>query len=185
MSTNTNAPASSTNTGIGQTLYDDAASLGRIKSLIGLVVCAFIAVILIFVGFAKINTSNPHTDMVDATITQLTGCTTSDPKQTSQCTVALQYTIDGKQYTNASFPVTGKGQDMPYVNKVITVYSDHANPKSISATSASDERQMGWSLIFTAFVIVGIAYFIWWLSHRYQFFAAAEGVSAITSVFRN
>lgn len=170
---------------VADTIYNDAASLGRLRALIGLIAGAVIAIILFFVGIAKINTKNPHTQQVQATVTQLTGCSTTNPQKSSyQCTIAVKYTVNGTEYNNASFPLTSEGA-MPYVNQMITAYYDPANPSSLSSESADGDRTNGKIMIGASFFVVGISYFIWWLSKRYQFFAAAQGVGTAGSMMQS
>jgi hypothetical protein len=169
---------------VADTIYNDAASLGRLRAFIGLIAGAVIAIILFFIGISKINTKNPHTQEVQATVTQLTGCATTNPKNSSyQCTIAVKYNVNGIEYNAPSFALTSEG--MPYVNQMITAYYDPSNPSSLSAESADGDRTTGKIMIGASFFVVGVSYFIWWLSKRYQFFAAAEGVGTAGSLMQS
>lgn len=171
--------------GLGDQLYNDAASLGRLRALIGLIAGVVIAVIMIIIGIARLisASSKKHTMSVVATVTQLTGCQSLTPSNPSyECTVALSYTVNGVVYNVSSFSSTSK--KMMAVGQTITVYYDPANPNDISNESRYYEKKIGWGLIGLAILIIGMAYFFWWLSNRYTFFAAAEGVGTVAQLFR-
>lgn len=171
--------------GLGDQLYNDAASLGRLRALIGLIAGVVIAIIMIIIGIGLIisSSSKKHTMAVVATVTQLTGCKSLTPSKPSyECTVALSYTINGVVYNASSFSSTSN--TMMAVGQTITVYYDPANPTDISNQSRDQEKNFGWSLIGVSILIIGIAYFFWWLSNRYTFFAATEGVGTVAQLFR-
>jgi len=171
--------------GLGDQLYNDAASLGKLRALIGLIAGVVIAIIMIIIGIAQLisASSKKHTMPVVATVTQLTGCQSLTPSNPSyECTFALSYTVNGVAYNVSSFSSTSK--KMMAVGQTITVYYDPANPNDISNESRDYEKKFGWGLIGVAILIIGIAYFLWWLTNNYTFFAAAQGVGTVAQLFR-
>jgi hypothetical protein len=169
--------------GLGDRLYNDAASLGRLRALIGLVVGSIIAVVIFMVGVSKMMSTNKHSAGIQAKITQLTGCSNTSPKTpVYQCTVALTYIVNGVTYNVPSFKASSAAPLV--VNDPIMIYYDPANPTDISSDSLDGDKKLGMILMGVAFLIVGMAYFFWWLSKRYAFFAAAEGVGLAGQALR-
>jgi hypothetical protein len=169
--------------GFADNIYSDAASLGRLKAFIGLIIGCIISFIVFIVGLSKIFSRNKHTMAVKATITKIIQCQSLDSKQTSyECMIDLSYTVNDTPYNISTFSTTGPSEKQ--VGQILNVYYDPSNPSSVSSYSKSDDKTLGWSMIGFSLLIVGMAYFFWWLTNRYKFFAAAEGAHTVSQLFR-
>lgn len=159
---------------ITETIYEDAAAIGRFRAWIGLIVACVIAFILLIVGIVKLYSGKTN-QTVPGTI-KTVSCTLSN--KTYQCNATVAYTVNQIGYTknivlNSSTPYTA-GQD-------ITIYVNPADPNDVSAVSDIS----GWYFISGAILFVLIGYAMYWLSQKYKFFAAAEGVGTAGSVIRS
>lgn len=164
-------------------IYSDAASLGRLKAFVGLIIGCIISFILFLVGLFKIFSTNKHTMAVKATITKIIQCQSLDSKQMSyECMIDLSYNVNDTPYNISTFSTTGPSEKQ--VGQILTVYYDPSNPSSVSSHSKHDDQVLGWSMIGFSLLVVGMAYLFWWLSNRYKFFAAAEGAQTVSQLFR-
>ena len=176
---------STENQGIGQTLYQDAASLGRFKALVTLILGSVICVVLVLLGVYK-KMYYRYTVSTTATISQVTNCMNIAPKNPDsvyECTVALSYKIGDKSYEHPSFNALNK---KAYVNgDKITIYIDPSNPQDFSTKTKEQNSSDGTILIVIGILILLSAYLFYWLSNRYTLFAAAEGTGTAAGIFKN
>lgn len=169
--------------GLGQNLYEDAASLGRFKALIVLVLGGIISIILFLVGVYKILFSqNVYTLTTNAKVTQITDCMKT-PSQINKntwqydCSVSIEYTVDNKKYQNTI--ILSRNYKLE-IGNIMPIYYNPSNPSDI----VTETPQSGGLLIGLSIFVMASAYLIYWLSNRFKFFAAAEGTSFITNLFR-
>lgn len=169
--------------GLGQNLYEDAASLGRFKALIILVLGGIVSVILFLVGIYRILFSqNVYTLTTNAKVIQVTDCmkTLSQiNKNTWQydCSVSIEYTVDNKKYQNTI--ILSRNYKLE-IGDMMPIYYNPSNPSDITA----ELPQSGGMLIGISIFVMAAAYLAYWLSIRFKFFAAAQGTSFITNLFR-
>ena len=164
--------------GLGNEIYSGASEVGQIKTTIGLVfgiiclvICLIIGIYLIF--FDK----NKHTKDVTATITD---ASCSNNNNNVNCTLNVTYIFNNTSYSNII-----NTTDKNYIkNQTITLYIDPSNPADISTQSLANDKTTGIIAIIIGFVIFGGTLLSWWLSRKYKFFAAAEGVSLGVDMFR-
>jgi hypothetical protein len=167
--------------GIGQTLYQDAASLGQFKALVILILGGIISLVLFLVGVYRLFSGNVYTLKTDAKVTQVTGCMKmQNPNHTWQydCSTSLEYTVNDKKYQNTIN--ISRGYSIQ-IGDMIPIYYNPSNPSDI----VSEQPPSGGALIALSIFVILIAYLMYWLSYRYTFFAAAQGTSFITNLFKN
>ena len=74
------------------------------------------------------------------------------------------------------------------VTTSISYKVDQSIPLYVNASDAMDvvatQEFSGWYFILAGLVIAALGYVIVWISHRYTFFAAAEGVGLAGNVLR-
>jgi len=164
---------------LGNEIYSGASDVGQITTsirlvfgIICLIICLIIGIYLIF--FDK----NKHTQNVIATITDLS-CININNNNVN-CTLNVSYTFNNISYNEI---VTTEGTT--YVkNQPITLYIDPSNPSDISPKSLATDKTTGGIFIFIGIFIFFATLLSWWLSRKYKFFAAAEGVSLGLNMFR-
>jgi len=163
---------------LGNEIYSGASDVGQIKTSIGLVLGIIFLIICLIVGIYLIFfDKNKHTQNVIATITDLS-CLNNN--NNVNCTLNVSYTFNNKSY-NEIITTTGTN----YVkNQSITLYIDPSNPSDISEKSLATDKTTGGIFIFVGIFIFFATLLSWWLSRKYKFFAAAEGVSLGLNMFR-
>jgi hypothetical protein len=168
--------------GLGDEIYSGAAEVGQIRTTIGLVIGSIIGLIFIAVGiYLEFFDKNKHTKDILATVVDA-NCTSVATRDNVNinCALNIKYTVDGKEYKG--FVNTN---DTTHVkDNIIRVYIDPANPSDVSMQSLSADKTMGIFIIIFGLVAIGISVFSWWLSRRYKFFAAAEGVGMGVNLIR-
>lgn len=159
---------------ITETIYEDAAAIGRFRAWVGLIVACVIGFILFIAGIVQLYSSKTK-DTVSGTI-KTVSCTLTN--KTYECNAMITYMVNGNGY-NTNVVLTSK---TPYVEgQTITIYVNLADPNDVSAISDIS----GWYFITGAVFVVLIGYAMLWISQKYKFFAAAEGVGMAGSVIRN
>lgn len=170
--------------GLGQNLYDDAASLGRFKALIILVLGGIISIILFLVGIYKILFSqNIYTMTTNAKVTQVTGCMKTQSAMDKNawqydCSTSVEYTVDNKKYQST---INLSRNYQMEIGNVMPIYYNPVNPSDI----VTEMPQSGGVLVGLSIFVMASAYLAYWLSIRFKFFAAAQGTSFIANLFKN
>lgn len=173
-----------TQPGIGDQLYSGAAEVGKIRTTISLVVAVIIGVIFLIIGISLLFKKNVHTFTVSALIdsancSQMTRVTNNTTSTTYNCDLKISYMYKGTRYPSEPtfFSLNAPLSDRQYVKgNSIDVYIDPNDPQNFSLESLQSDRFIGWICIGFAVLIVGMAYLMRWLSQRYKFFAAAQGI---------
>jgi hypothetical protein len=168
--------------GLGDEIYSGAAEVGQIRTTIGLVVGSIIGLIFIAVGiYLEFFNKNKHTKDILATVTDA-NCTSFATRNSVNinCALNIKYTVNDKEYKG--FVNTN---DTTHIkDSTITVYIDPANPSDVSMQSLSSDKTAGIFVIVFGLVVIGISVFSWWLSRKYKFFAAAQGVGMGVNLLR-
>lgn len=173
-------PSRSSDIGIGQTLYQDAASLGRFKALVILILGGVVSLILFLTGIYRLFAYRIYSLTADSKVTQVTGCMKTqdiNKKWNFDCTTSIEYTINDKKYQNSI--KLSKDNEIK-IDDMIPIYYNPSNPNEISVETSSS----GWVFIVMSVFVLLLSYLMYWLSMNYTFFAAAEGTSFITNLFR-
>jgi hypothetical protein len=170
---------SQSNAGIGQTLYDDAASLGRFKALVILILGGIISIIMFFAGAHKLMFDNKNYIQTDARVMQVVDCMKTQTNKTWQydCSINVEYTIDNKKYQK-TIDIT-RGREVK-VGDIINIYYNSSNKDDITSVMPYS----GWLLIILSIFVLLSAYLLYWLSIHFKLFAAAEGTSIVASFFK-
>ena len=175
-----------TSPGIGDQLYSGAAEVGKIRTTISLVIAFIIGIILVIAGIGFLLKKNVYTFKVSALIDSANCLQIASTKY--NCELKISYTYKGERYPTAetTFFSINTTSDYPYVKgNLIDIFIDPNNPSDHSFESLQTDRLAGWLCIGFAVVIVGMAYLMRWLSQRYKFFAAAEGIGLGANIIGN
>jgi len=163
-------------------MYTDASELGHFRTNIGLVVGIIISIISISIGiYLSFYDKNPHSKEVNAIVSKVLDqdgkCNSSYDNQNIQrvnCSLLIQYEYEGKTYKPETPLNTTDGFHI--VGGPITVYIDPMNPSDFSTFPLKYEKMIGWGVIIFGVIILLISIFTWWLSQRYKFYAASQGL---------
>ena len=186
-----------TQPGIGDQLYTGAAEVGKIRTTISLVIAVIIGVVLLIVGFILLFKKNVHSFTVSALVdsancSPVTRFVNNTMSTSYNCELKISYMYKGERYPPMSgsdptfFPLNMPLSDRQYTKgNSVDIFIDPNNPSDNSLESAQSDRIAGWICIGFAIVIVGMSYLMRWLSQRYKFFAAAEGIGLGANIIGN
>lgn len=172
--------------GIVDNLYDDASSLGKIQSLIGLVFSIIIGLVLIIIGYYYVSSSNKYNSTTgivknviceDKIQTNSTGRTTTT-STTKVCTMNIEYNVDNVIYTN-SLTVENVIYSMDQPIQIEYLESD---PNQIRMPGLSDST-MGYISSGISIILILGAGVNYYLSTNYKLYASAQGANTVYRTF--
>ena len=167
-------------------LYDDASSLGKIQSLIGLIFAIIIGLVLIIVGYYYVSSSNKYIStngIVKNVICEDKIQTNSTKKSTTTttikvCTLNIEYNVNNVVYTN-SLTIENVIYSM---NQPIQIEYLESDPNQIRMPGLSDST-MGYISSGISIVLILGAGLNYYLSSNYKLYASAQGASTVYRTF--
>jgi hypothetical protein len=170
---------------IGKEVYSGAAEFGRIRAAIGFVVGVIVGTIFIIGGVALIKKKVKLTGKVQGTVTNHPSCTLHQDDQDQslfKCLdVNIKYTVGDKDY---NITVQTDSSTKYSNNTTMNVYFNPSNPGNGQLLS-DDMHVLGWvGLVLGIILVIGSSVQLW-LSRKYKFVAAAQGVGGAISIAEN
>jgi hypothetical protein len=160
-------------------IYEDTSKLGRIYSLIGLIVGIIIAIILFICAFNFQQT--PDNMSTIATILSAS-CTNiiNNNKTEYSCVLKLKYTVNNKEYTNF---ITTQSNIYYNQNANIDITYEKDDPNKIYIKSLDNTSMSLISCCIGIVIILG-AGVNYYLTNNSKFYAAGTGVASTINLFR-
>jgi hypothetical protein len=163
------------NQNVGEQIYGGAAELGQFRASVGLWIGSIIGLMLVAFGIYEL-VSKKHNLKVSATVLDVVNnkCQMIQVGNNTniRCYLMIKYEYNGITYTPPKPIQTDDNYHV--INDVIDIYINPNDPADIALISDTFIGSV--SLIMGA-VIIGVSVLSWWLTRRYKFFAAAQGVS--------
>jgi len=155
-------------------IYSGASDFGKFSAIIGGIIGTLIGLIFIGMGSYIIYEASRRTQSVQGKITD-SKCE-STTSQNRQCMITVSYTTSQpSQMCTGSFSV----QDENRFDKgnTITIFYDPSDPCNTgSLESREQDTIIGIILIVIGLFLIFIVWLVVYLTYKYKFFAAAEGV---------
>ena len=167
-----------------ESIYSDAATLGKTSSYIYLIVAIVIAVILVI--YALHINSQPQKPSVKAFIITAS-CTTFNNGTGNRnnnisysCLLNVKYKVNEIEYVNN---LTTNSNLIYNPNIYIDIEYDPNNPNNINIIGMDNATQSKISVGIAVFIVAasGISYY---LSQKSNVYAAGQGVNTVASIFR-
>lgn len=162
--------------GLGEQVYDGAASLGLFMATIGFIFGGLIGLVLVIWGVTKLGQKKKLEGEVQGKVTEA-NCDTSDPKNGVKCNLKLAYTINGKDYSIGASTADG----VHNVGAMMDIDYDVANPETAELSSMSP-RTIGMIMIGVGLFLIGATGVNWYIARNYKFAAAATGVGTAAGI---
>lgn len=166
---------------LGSQLYDGAASLGQLKSKIGLYIALVLSVIAIGVGIYLLVTNQDT--LVDGygTITTSTCVPEKDPKGnvTYSCQIGVDYVVRDKMYST-SFNTVGNKRPLQH-GEVYGVTYDTTDPSSATSHVVRNAT-IGYTLIGIGVLVSAAAYLNYYFTSKSKLYAAASGTAGVIDI---
>lgn len=162
---------------LGEDIYSGAASFGRAWAFIGAIIGTIIGIGL-FIGGIYLATRKVSIETVQAIITSVNCRPIQNNNQ--MCNIGIEYTFKNeKKNTNIDY----NGNRMFSVNQKIDVYINLDKPSEITIDSPAS-KTAGIIMIIVGIIIIGLAWLWYWLTKRYKFLGAAQGVGGAIDIIR-
>ena len=167
---------------------DTTAPVGQFltgfRFIVAIIICVILIGIAIYLFFYRAK-DNHHTQSVNATVIKA-NCNrynNQNNQQNISCDLTLEYIVGSDK-----FQTPFRSSSEYSVGQTISIYYDPSNPHDISQESPSADRILAGILLGFGLLIVGFAYFSYWLSQKYPVFASFEttatGVGMIGNALR-
>lgn len=167
--------------GVGDDLYDGAATFGRFMATISLVIGVLTGLILIGISIYLLVTPARYTELTTAKVNEAKcdRVPTGDSRGfMNDCIMKIEYTVDGKQIVKDH---NSKGKYYS-VGDTIKIRYDPSNPEDFS-TSMS-RKTVGWILLAIGIPVIFLSWLSWWIATTFKFAAAATGVGTAYNIVR-
>lgn len=164
---------------IGNEIYSDTASFGRIWAIISAITGTLIGIFLFICGIYVIQHKS-HLKSTKGDVVKDSDCNTilDNGNQYTKCSTTVSYNINGKEYPN-KIVKTGSTEFKQGKNN-ITIWYSPATPENPEYSPAP--TWIGWVIILISLLLVFGSWFWVWLTRKYKMAAAAEGASGIYSI---
>jgi hypothetical protein len=172
----------------GNSLYDGASGVGVFKAELMMVVAIIVAALLVVMGLIMImyNDDDKYLRIKgqvvqpNCVLSGMTKDTTGNPTNNYKCNMSVKYIVNGKEYNKTIF-VSGSANYIPNEPVDLVVLRSDFNNVQIAQMNMGTA---GTLMISGAFAIVAAAYINYYLTHNYKVYAATQGVSTLTGLFR-
>lgn len=161
---------------IASELYSGAAEFGRFQASLFLIIAFVLGFIMICGGIYLLLKKSNWVKIPNANVTNLEDCKIN-AANTYNCTLDVTFTYNGNEMNKQ---VTYVSQTAPA--KTMTIYYDPSSDK-VNFGDVS-YKFMGTVLIVMAIIFVLVAYLGYYVTQRYKFAAAGEGVAGAINMLR-
>jgi hypothetical protein len=170
---------------ISETITEGVGEYAVIKSKIGLIIASIIAIVLIFISIRIFRSEKIYTEEVKATI-KTVNCVQHNDKNkiTFSCNMDVEYKVGEQTFTKN---ITKNEKNKYIVGELVPVYVEKSNPSNSS--SDKDTNKWAYILLFSAIVLIGLTYMLYYFTSKYKGFATISGgvqaIGDVSSIFRS
>jgi hypothetical protein len=168
----------------GDSLYDAAATYGRIKTTITSVIAAILGFVALYFGYFKMKTPEVHTETVRAVVitpncVTNTQYTSKGTRRTINCSLEVNYTVNDKVYkkmiekTGHNY-IAGESIELRY------------NPQDPSdVTTSLTNRTLGLLIMGGGLLMIVVAWASWYITRKSKFGASMVAANDAINIFRD
>lgn len=165
---------------LGNELYSDSAKLGYFKSLISLIIAIVIGTVLIICSIQYFTSTDIYKPIKASIINANCINKIVNNKSEINCNLQLQYIIEKTEY-NGNLSITST---LSYTNgQIIDIEYNQNDPTKIRTIGLSSNT-IGLISLCVAIILIGGAYFNYYLTTKYKLYASAEGIGTIYNTFK-
>jgi hypothetical protein len=172
----------------GNTLYTGAQEIGVFKAelilAVGVVVASVMAVIALIMAFS--DDSNKYIWLKgtivepNCTKTSVTYNDKGHAVETYKCNMTVEYKVNGNVYQKRLYLT---GNETYIKDEPIGLVVMKSDPNNVQL-SYTDGTTMAGMLFVSSIAIVSMAYLNYYMTNKYNLFAAAQGTSSVVGLFR-
>ena len=161
-------------------IYSGAAGFGRLYATFSAIAATIFAIGLVIGGIYVIYHRSHLSEVVGKVTKPSYGCVTVHNKNgaTTTCKVDVTFTVDKKVYNKTFTSSTQYAK----VGMDVNVFYNPSNPEDAEIDPLA--KWIGWAMIGGAVFLVVASWGWVWLTQRYKFLAAAEGVKGAYDILR-
>ena len=170
--------------GVGQDVYDAAATYGRIKTSISTIISGFVLILFLMYGIWLVLSKDIYSAKTTAIIKN-PDCITTEEKdnkgnirRTTTCRVNITYTVNNQIY-NKNIDIQGPVTD----GESLQIRYNPANP--IDTTTNISQKMTGLIIIVICLVVGLIMWGWWYLTQKSKLAASAVAVDDAADVVKN
>lgn len=157
-------------------IYSGAASFGLFYTLIGAIIGTIVGIIMIISGIFMLN-KKLNIELISGKVLNLNCRPLQNNEQ--NCSINISYRYNNLDYTNY---IQYTGKNIYASNQLIDIYVNKDNATVIYIEDP-DTHGQGRILLFSGLFIILAGWIWYWISKKYKFLAAAEGVSGAFNLF--
>jgi hypothetical protein len=168
--------------GIGDDLYDGAATFGRFMATVWLVIGTIIGLVLLGISLYLLLTPPKYSEHTTAKVIEAKcdRVPTGDSRgMVNDCLLKIEYTVDDKHIVK---DYNSKSSTYYSVGSELKIRYNPDNPEDF--TTAISRKVVGWILLAIGLVIMVISWVSWWIVTSFKFAAAATGVGSAYDMVR-
>jgi hypothetical protein len=165
--------------------YKGTVGIGQFRASLSLIIAIVLAVLMVLSGTYMVFNNDDELYLTVTGKVMKAKClsnTTRDAKGNTstsyKCNITVGYEIDGKKYSKQIFVRSNEDYLQGEPISLWVKKDDH-----------NDVREAGWPgnlvgtcLIFGALLVFALAYLQYYLTYRYEVFAAAQGVGTVVDI---
>ena len=168
--------------GIGDDLYDGAASFGRFMATVWLVIGTLIGLVLLGISLYLLLTPPKYSEEATAKVKEVKcdRVPSGDSRgMLNDCIMKIEYTVDDKPIVK---DYNSKGSKYYTTGDNIKIRYNPDNPEDF--TTAISRKTVGWILLGIGAFIMILSWVSWWIVNQFKFAAAATGVGSAYDMVR-
>lgn len=161
-------------------VYDGAAQVGLFMGYVNLIVSIIISIILISIGIYLIITTSPRTEIVTGQVINNNCNYATNKGYISQeiCIPVIKFVVNNVSYSK-TIDVMNKHYS---IGQPVDILYNPKNPYDCTIKTIFTRGTTGSILIGIAVIILLIGIIHFYITRKYKFAAAANGVGAVTDI---
>jgi hypothetical protein len=167
-------------------IYSGAATFGKIRAIIGVVIGTILGLIFMLGGVVIIKTKAKLTSKTTGTIKSIKGnCIEHTDKNSSiqyRC-VDMTISYDDEKGGNHEIIETSDGNEKYAVGDNVDAWYDPSNPKNGNLYS-DNNHTIGWVAVVAGVIMLFGSWFWLWMAMKYKFVAASGGAQGVVEMMR-
>jgi hypothetical protein len=169
--------------GIGDDLYDGAATFGRFMATVWLVIGTIIGLVLLGISLYLLLTPPKYSEHTTAKVIEAKcdRVSTGDSRgSANNCNMKIEYTVDDKKIVQDHSVF----QSSTYysVGSELKIRYNPDNPEDF--TTAVSRKTVGWILLAIGLVVMVISWVSWWIVTSFKFASASMGAATAYDMVR-
>jgi hypothetical protein len=165
--------------------YKGTVGIGQFRASLTLIVAIVLGIIMILCGTYMIFYNDDELYLTVSGRVMKADCVTAKTRDSKgnestayKCNVTVGYEVDGKKYSKQLFIRSSED----YLNgEPISLWVRKDNHESVSQ-SGWPGNLVGSGLLCGAVAVFGLAYLQYYLTYRYEVFAAAQGIGTVVDI---